>query len=496
MKIRAASNQGGRVVTQSLIEGRHVEGRPYLPGIDGLRALAVMAVMLFHLIPSALPGGFIGVDVFFVISGFVVTGSMMRDAKLPFGKFITAFYARRFRRIVPALVACLCVTVLFSVALIPDAWLSHALRDTGLSAFFGLSNFALVATNDGYFATRSEFNPFTHTWSLAVEEQFYLLFPLMLYISIHRTAAGWAGAGRLFIAILCIGSLIWCAWATSFLPSLAYYMLPSRFWELGLGAIAYLLGDRRRGELIGRFGQTNLMALGAALVTISAVAADPAAFPFPWALPAVVGSFLLLISVSTSVPKHIGGRLIASKPMIMIGLLSYSLYLWHWPIYTIMRWTIGLESVPMYGIALSLTAICAYLSYRLVELPTQRHRLATRLSTRGTVGAGLLLVILGWALSTQIYDRPWIFKQTVVAKNSVDWYPYGRSPSTPADAPCDVRGTKHSVVLTVLAPVNCKQDAVALGSRLFVIGDSHAGAYDRLLDTLVRLTGFEVHRNR
>ena len=189
---------------------RHVEGRPYIPGIDGLRALAVVSVMIYHLVPGALPGGFVGVDVFFVISGYVVTGSMMRDAKLPFLEFIAAFYARRFRRIVPALVVCLCVTVLFSVALIPDAWLSNALRDTGLSAFFGLSNFTLVTGDDGYFATRSEFNPFTHTWSLAVEEQFYLLFPLVLYFGIHRSVKSGAGAGHTLVLVLCIGSLIWC----------------------------------------------------------------------------------------------------------------------------------------------------------------------------------------------------------------------------------------------------------------------------------------------
>jgi peptidoglycan/LPS O-acetylase OafA/YrhL len=142
---------------------RAIEGQRYIPGIDGLRALAVLAVMTFHLVPSALPGGFVGVDVFFVISGYVVTGSLLRDAPLPFFGFLAAFYARRFRRIVPALVVFLGVTVLLGAMLIPPAWLSSSIKVTALRAFLGLSNYALVSSGDAYFEPRAEFNPFTHT---------------------------------------------------------------------------------------------------------------------------------------------------------------------------------------------------------------------------------------------------------------------------------------------------------------------------------------------
>jgi peptidoglycan/LPS O-acetylase OafA/YrhL len=172
-----------------MLRPREVEGRAYLPGVDGLRAVAVLAVMIFHMVPAALPGGFAGVDVFFVISGFVVTGSMRLDSLAAVGGFLLGFYARRFRRILPALLVCLMVTVLCFASLLPNAWLGSALRDTAMHAFFGLSNFVLVANQDGYFAPRSELNPFTHTWSLAVEEQFYLLFPALAYLSIavlHR----------------------------------------------------------------------------------------------------------------------------------------------------------------------------------------------------------------------------------------------------------------------------------------------------------------------
>jgi len=336
---------GKRTAVVTGFPGRAVAGQVYVPGIDGLRAIAVLAVMIFHLIPKALPGGFVGVDVFFVISGYVVTGSLLRDSELPFHRFITAFYARRFRRIVPALVVCLCVTVALSVALIPKAWLSESLEITGLRAFVGLSNFALITSDDGYFAPRAEFNPFMHTWSLAVEEQFYVLFPLMLYYWIGRPASPGAGTVRILFAMLCAASLVWCAWATVHAPSHAYYMLSSRFWELGLGATCYLMGDKQRMALKSAVGSSTLVVIGACLVTASLLFAQRTAFPFPWALPAVLGSAMLIVAMSTRGVDSWILRGLSLPPVVAVGLLSYSLYLWHWPVYTLLRWTVGLESL-------------------------------------------------------------------------------------------------------------------------------------------------------
>lgn len=153
--------------------------RGYVPHIDGLRAIAVLAVILFHLDPAWLPGGFTGVDVFFVISGFVVSASVHRLPPLSLGQSMLRFYARRIRRIAPALLACLLLTAVASVLFIPESWLSEASDKTGLMAFFGFSNWVLAAIGNDYFAPKAEFNPYTHTWSLGVEEQFYLLFPLL-----------------------------------------------------------------------------------------------------------------------------------------------------------------------------------------------------------------------------------------------------------------------------------------------------------------------------
>jgi peptidoglycan/LPS O-acetylase OafA/YrhL len=449
---------------------RQVEGRPYLPGIDGLRALAVVAVMLFHLWPHALPGGFVGVDVFFVISGYVVTAAMVRDTSQPFGAFIANFYARRFRRIVPALVVCLCVTVGFSVAFIPDAWLSDSLRDTGLSAFFGLSNFTLVSTNDGYFATRSEYNPFTHTWSLAVEEQFYLVFPVVLYVALRHVGGGSMARAIQIVGGLCVLSLLWSAWASFESASAAYYMLPSRFWELGLGAMVCLVGEEKRAAYLRRGGPHAWTVVGLCLVTLALVGADPQAFPFPWALPAVLGALMLVVVFSGPVPHSGLFRLFTARPVVVVGLLSYSLYLWHWPIYTLMRWTLGLASWPMVALALFLTVACAWLSYRWVEWPTQQHTGLRQLPAMRVVGLGVGLLVLTWWIATQVYDRPWRFKQTVVEKNRTDWYPQARPNESVAHSLCDLEISPGPEGAQFFTPVRCKTPMMAVPVRPVATG--------------------------
>lgn len=473
-------------------------GQNHFNGIDGLRAIAVLAVMLYHLSPSTMKGGFAGVDVFFVISGFVVTASLTRNSSPSFGNYLLAFYARRFKRILPALIVCLCVTAVFNVAFIPNSWLSASLQKTALSAFFGWSNFVLMRAEGGYFDPESEFNPFTHTWSLAVEEQFYVLFPLLLYFWVHRPANRLAGVSRNIFVLLLVGSISWCAWVTFNDPGHAYYMLPSRFWELGVGAAAFLIGQDYRNKIISVFGP-RLMATGGMVFVVLALAlSDRSSFPFPWAIPAVLGSAMLIVSMTAGRQVVWQTRFLESRVLVAIGLLSYSLYLWHWPVYTLFRWTVGLSSFATISSALLATAGLAWISYRYVELPAQRHRWLTSLPPATTVAFGMSLIGVGWFFAQQIYSHPWRLSQTVVSKNSADWYPGPRDAmplGNESGRQCTVhtsRQVQAGLVGVDYIPTGCLAAPAPTLPHLFVIGDSHTGAYARLLQLTSRATGLEI----
>ena len=469
---------------------RHIEGGTYLAGIDGLRAVAVLAVIVFHLVPTALPGGFVGVDIFFVISGYVVTNSMLRQNDSSVGRFVSNFYARRFRRIVPPLVCCLCVTIPVAFALIPDAWLSIAIRSTALSAFFGVSNFALIATNDGYFATQASSNPFTHTWSVAVEEQFYLLFPPLLYGTFLGARGRAAVVAQWLFASLVMSSFLFSAWATEYSSSVAYYSLPSRFWELAMGAAAAMLGELRRQSFVKRVGHTTLMNTGMILIAATMLFADEHLFPVPWAVPACGGSLAVVLASGFPSHRRSLGTMLEQPLVVAIGLMSYSLYLWHWPIFTIMRWTTGLNTPLLYFIALASTTTLAWATFVLVESPAQHWPIFRQARPSLTIAAGLALICSGFIFSWFVYHYPQQFKMTLVERNRYDWYPYWGGGKRHGRM-CDVAETWDGKDLTTFQPTNCRTNAPQ-GTHIYVIGDSHAGAYNRMLRNVVSETGFPV----
>lgn len=215
----------------------------YIYGIDGLRAMAVLAVIIYHLNNSTLPGGFAGVDVFFVISGYVISRSLSDSESTDFIDYLLGFYKRRIIRILPALLLCLLVTTIASVLFIPYSWLSGLNEKTGLAAFFGISNFVFVIFNDGYFAPRGEFNPFLHTWSLAVEEQFYVIFPLIYFawLNYRNNKNIYGILSRYTLVILLVASLAFSYFETFSNHDRAFFLLPSRFWELASGAFLFQL---------------------------------------------------------------------------------------------------------------------------------------------------------------------------------------------------------------------------------------------------------------
>ena len=315
----------------------------YFPSIDGLRAVAVLAVMIYHLAPNVLPGGFAGVDIFFVISGYVVTASLVGRQNQPLRQFILGFYARRILRIFPALIVCVVAVSILAVLFVPPvAWLGNSIRNTALFSIVGLSNYALIWSSDGYFSPRAEFNPFTHTWSLGVEEQFYLTAPAIVYFWLVSRSQ--AGAKRLVpLGILVLFALVSCgvaAYNSVTDPDAAFYLLPSRFWELACGVLLFQIQHERefRADYLTRYGAL----LGSVLILCALAFSNKTLFPFPWALASVAGSALLIASFTVRDGRSSAvKRVLSTRPSVYIGKISYSLYLWHWPIFVMLRWTVG-----------------------------------------------------------------------------------------------------------------------------------------------------------
>lgn len=433
----------------------------YIPGIDGLRAVAVLAVIVFHLDADLLPGGFTGVDVFFVISGYVISRSLAGGAASGFGTFLVGFYKRRILRIFPALLVCLGITSLASSLFIPESWLSSSNEGTALWAFFGLSNFFLIDNADGYFSDRVAFNPFMHTWSLAVEEQFYLFFPLLFHLWLrNRGGSGRRHAATLaLLPVVALLSLVLAAVETNVAHQRAFYLLPSRFWELAAGVMLFQAQHYRPslGATAGRW----LMPAGVLLLAIGFAATEQTHFPFPWALLPVTGALLVITATTTAHTEGSVHALLRSAPVTYVGRISYSLYLWHWAVFVLFRWTVGL-SQPLNGaLALMLTLLLSILSYHLVENGFRRNALLRRQPSWRIVSGGLATISAAFLATGLLfkYDRPAGLNLSASTDPCIWGHSYrGRCRDQSAARPSSVSsGTPR---------------------KLLVVGDSHAGAYE------------------
>ncbi len=467
---------GQRVRGNGVTDGNRGGGLGYIAAIDGLRAVAVTSVILFHLWPGALPGGFTGVDIFFVISGFVVTGSLFGRDFASLGALARYFYARRLVRIMPALAAMLLVTLFAAQLFIPNAWLSNSLAQVARFAFFGLSNIVLATDTDSYFGPQAAYNPFTHTWSLGVEEQFYLFFPLLLWW--HQRLHAGPRAVR-WIAILAALSLLICAVLQFVAAKFAFYLIVSRFWELGTGMLLCLTRERWQGWAAR---QRLLAPLSALAIAAGFAIPEGALFPFPLALLPVAGSAGLIMAIVA----HKGPRLLASAPMVGIGLASYSLYLWHWPVFVLFRWTAGLHTLPLQLLALGIAVALALASYWLIEKPLRTSGRIAR-APRGRVVWGALAATLVAALVGQgliaAHDRITLS----VTRDRLAWYAEPERPIDPAHDRCGVVGGPGADRVTDWRPRHCPARY-----DIFVPGDSHALAYAPALRQLVAETGAHV----
>lgn len=471
----------------------------YFPYIDGLRAIAVLSVFLYHIDPSWLPGGFTGVDVFFVISGFVISGSLDNRGLRTFGEFVSYFYSRRIKRIMPALIACVIVSaVAFVLFSIQGAAKPTDIRDTALSALFGFSNIVLYSSEQNYFSSSAEMNPFTHTWSLGVEEQFYLLFPFLFFwwardgatVKARTLSATLFGLGLVVSIVLGVTS---SAGSDGF----GFYMLPARFWELACGVLIYQLHASHNGtQILGSIWIKTLAPISIALIVLGFVLSDKANFPVPWAIPPVLGTAGLIAALLY--PGSFAGsgtikNILASRPMVYIGQRSYSMYLWHWPVLVMFRWTIGLEEPLFKLLAILLTLSLTILSFNFVERPVRSSEYLRVRSNRFALVGGLAITALMLSTTAGVFRFQNRLSLSVTVKDKI-WYPRNRQ--IISDPVCGSRSVflpfSQSNTQKQYRQLESKCSADAKRS-LFVIGDSHAWHYIPMFSTLAANQPIDVN---
>jgi peptidoglycan/LPS O-acetylase OafA/YrhL len=381
-----------------------IQPASYRPEIDGLRALAVISVMMFHA-KIALGGGYVGVDIFFVISGYLITALIVRD--LQKGTFsFSAFWERRIRRIVPAMsVVVIVVLVAGWFLLLPEGYV--ALGSSAMALAAVVANIYFWRNTSGYFVNGEEM-PLLHTWSLAVEEQFYLIMPLFLAVAFRLSAH----RGRLLLPVVIasmFGSLAASVYAVALFPGAAFYFLPSRAWELLIGSIVALLpGSWIPASWLAR---ETITYVGLACFVVPCIFYSKAT-PFP-GLAALVPSFgaAVIIWANTSRSSDVRltsvGALLASRPLVFLGLISYSLYLWHWPLLAFGNyWSLWSLSLSSRAGLLALTFLLAILSWRFVEIPFRRRTVFPIRSSLFSFAVLCFLVVLafgGFVISTRGY---------------------------------------------------------------------------------------------
>jgi len=362
----------------------------YRPEIDGLRAIAILPVVLYHAGVPAFHGGFVGVDVFFVISGFLITSIILTE--LDQGSFsLTKFYVRRIRRIFPALFFMLAACYPLAFLMLGPGEMKEFAGSVVSSALF-YSNIYFWQQS-GYFATAAELKPLLHTWSLAVEEQFYVVFPALAWLT-----AGLATRNRIWLfAAIAVASLGIAQYMVAGQSAAAFFMLHTRFWELLLGAIAALgLRTLPAQSIAGHGAAPYLSAVGLIGIGVAVTSFD-ANTPFPGvsALLPCLGATLVLVFAS---PRHWVGALLASRPMVFIGLISYSLYLWHYPLLAFVRHMTEKEDAALLGAACVAAVAMAAFSWRYVERPIREARGMAVRKAFGWAALGMLaLSLLGVA---------------------------------------------------------------------------------------------------
>ena len=438
----------------------------YRTEIDGLRALAVLPVILFHAGFEWFSGGFVGVDIFFVISGYLITTIIISE--MAEGKFsIINFYERRARRILPAL-------FFVMAACLPFAWLwltPSDLEDFGQSlvAVSTFSSNILFWRESGYFDTAAELKPLLHTWSLAVEEQYYILFPIFIILT-WRLGLKWVLILLSIVFLVSLGAAQWSAYNA---PDAAFYLLPTRGWELLVGVFAafYL---KYNTYLKSHSINQALSLLGFGMIVFSIIAFDKKTpFPSLYTLIPTIGTGLLILC---AVPKTVIHKLLSLKFIVGIGLISYSAYLWHQPLLAFAKHVFSEEVPELLMLCLCLMSlVAAWFSWRFIETPFRNRKRFDRASIFRLSAVGILMFsTIGLTLHfTNGLERLWLLSYSIeerriyeIIKLNTDYDMYDRMYSSN----CKL-WAKDVSDLPIAEFDQCSE---RFGSPLVVLGDSHA----------------------
>lgn len=433
--------------------GQAADGHPaYRPDIDGMRAFAVLAVLAFHANIPQIPGGFAGVDVFFVISGYLITSLLVKEWRRDRRISLSGFWARRVRRLAPAL-----LLVVLAVILAAVFALQRMSGETGSVARATLwtlavnANHFFLAQDGDYFGPGTATNPLLHMWSLAVEEQFYLLWPIAL--AACAKYGGMATIKRLTVWIMLISLALSCYWTIS-RPAVAFYVMPSRAWELMIGGLLAIVVVEKRPALCRAHAEA-LAWTGLVMLLVSmTLLTKHSAFPGPSALLPVVGTALLILAGCNASAPWVS-RALATAPLRYVGKISYPLYLWHWPLLVIPRSSrLYEESLALDLAALALAFVLAAATYEFVEkrVWSSFRQLGTRRILVTGLAANMAVLCVAVGIGAWVRFGWGYSAQELALDNSRKDMPqrdcvFQEFPSAPALDACYPRGTSPTVLL-------------------------------------------------
>ncbi len=478
----------------------HDDRAYFRPDIEGLRAVAIGIVLLYHAGVPGAAGGFIGVDVFFVISGFLITGLLVREWSSSGRIGLLTFYARRFRRLLPAALLTLAVTTVASYLVLSSLRFPAVAGDAAAAALY-VSNLRFAANAIDYLGAEAAPSPVLHFWSLSVEEQYYLFWPLLIVVALRLVALRWLGLLIGVMVALSFGLAL--AW-TDLAAPWAFFSLPTRAWELGVGALI-AVGILRLPRGTPHVLASAAVWMGLALIAAGVVVID-ASTPYPGtaALIPVLGTALVIVGGSFA--QALPSRLLAMRMPRWIGRISYSLYLWHWPILVLVPLALGVESLALNLALVGVAVIIAAASTELIEVPIRSGRAlplppraslvvagtASVIVAVGAITAGA--IVLGPATTPVVADGVPAVDDELPAGRLAGPIPGSLTPSLEQayyDVPSGYGDGCHLDYATVEPPA-CLYGPPGALTPVLLLGDSHAQQWLPALQRLADERGWRL----